>query len=98
LASVLAPAGVLSSVGVYSGHLSVPLDAFRAGLGDPTIATTLCPGGKERMRRLMRLVQTHRINLRPLLTHTFTLDNIAQAYDLFESRREGVLKIAIRVC
>jgi len=94
---VLAPAGVLSSVGVYSGHLSVPLDAFRAGLGDQTIATTLCPGGKERMRRLMRLVQTHRINLRPLLTHTFTLDNIAQAYDLFESRREGVLKIAIRV-
>ena len=94
---ILAPAGVLSSVGVYSGHLSVPLDAFRAGLGDQTIATTLCPGGKERMRRLMRLVQTHRINLRPLLTHTFTLDNIAQAYNLFESRREGVLKIAIRV-
>lgn len=94
---VLAPGGVLSSVGVYSGHLSVPLDAFRAGLGDQTIATTLCPGGKERMRRLMRLVQTHRINLRPLLTHTFTLDNIAQAYDLFESRREGVLKVAIRV-
>ncbi|HET9130726.1 MAG TPA: NAD(P)-dependent alcohol dehydrogenase, partial [Terriglobia bacterium] len=38
-----------------------------------------------------------RINLRPLLTHTFRLDDIAQAYELFESRREGVLKIAIRV-
>jgi len=94
---VLAPGGVLSSVGVYSGHLSVPLDAFRAGLGDQTIVTTLCPGGKERMRRLMRLVQTHRINLRPLLTHTFRLDEIAKAYELFESRHESVLKVAIRV-
>lgn len=94
---VLAPGGVLSSVGVYSGHLSVPLDAIRAGLGDQTIATTLCPGGKERMRRLMRLVQTGRINLRPLLTHTFPLEEIGKAYELFESHAEGVLKIAIRV-
>jgi len=94
---VLAPGGVLSSVGVYSGHLAIPVDAFRAGLGDQTIVTTLCPGGKERMHRLMRLVRTQRINLRPLLTHTFQLDEIEKAYELFASRREGVLKVAIRV-
>jgi alcohol dehydrogenase len=94
---VLAPGGTLSSVGVYSGHLTVPLEGFHAGLGDQTIVTTLCPGGKERMSRLMRLVRTHRINLRPLLTHTFSLDAIAKAYDLFQSRQEGVLKVAIRV-
>jgi threonine dehydrogenase-like Zn-dependent dehydrogenase len=94
---VLAPGGVLSSVGVYSGHLSIPLDALHAGLADQTIVTTLCPGGKRRMHRLMRLVQTHRINLRPLLTHTFALDDIGKAYELFESRRDGVLKVAIRV-
>jgi threonine dehydrogenase-like Zn-dependent dehydrogenase len=94
---VLAPGGTLSSVGVYSGHLSIPLESFRAGLGDQTIVTTLCPGGKERMRRLMQLVRTKRINLKPLLTHTFSLDQIAEAYELFRSRREGVLKVAIRV-
>lgn len=94
---VLAPGGTLSSVGVYSGHLSVPLEGFHAGLGDQIIVTTLCPGGKERMQRLMRLVQTHRINLRPLLTHTFDLENIADAYKLFESRTDGVLKVAIRI-
>jgi alcohol dehydrogenase len=94
---VLAPGGTLSSVGVYSGHLSLPLEGFLAGLGDQTIVTTLCPGGKERMQRLMRLVRSHRINLRPLLTHTFNLDDIAKAYELFESRREGVLKIALRI-
>lgn len=94
---VLAPGGILSSVGVYSGHLSVPLEGFHAGLGDQTIVTTLCPGGKERMRRLMRLVETQRINLRPLLTHTFDLDHITEAYELFESRERGVLKVAVRV-
>lgn len=94
---VLAPGGVLSSVGVYSGHLVVPLEGFHAGLGDQTIVTTLCPGGKGRMNRLMQLARTNRINLRPLLTHTFSLDEIAKAYQLFESRHEGVLKVAIRV-
>jgi threonine dehydrogenase-like Zn-dependent dehydrogenase len=94
---VLAPGGTLSSVGVYSGHLSIPLEGFHAGLADQTIVTTLCPGGKERMRRLMRLVETRRINLRPLLTHTFTLENIQEAYKLFASRQSGVLKVAIRV-
>jgi len=94
---VLAPGGILSSVGVYSGHLSIPLEGFHAGLADQTIVTTLCPGGKERMHRLMRLVETKRINLRPLLTHTFDLENILKAYKLFESREHGVLKIGIRV-
>ncbi|HYM10704.1 MAG TPA: alcohol dehydrogenase catalytic domain-containing protein [Bryobacterales bacterium] len=94
---VLRPGGILSSVGVYSGHLRIPLDAFGAGLGDHTIVTTLCPGGKERMRRLLRLVEARRIDLTPLFSHVFNLDQIAQAYELFASRRDNVLKIAIRV-
>jgi alcohol dehydrogenase len=94
---VLRPGGTLSSVGVYSGHLRIPLDAFGAGLGDYTVVTTLCPGGKARMRRLMRLVEAQRIDLTPLLTHTFPFDQIDRAYELFGARRDGVLKVAIRV-
>jgi alcohol dehydrogenase len=94
---VLRPGGTLSSVGVYSGHLTLPLEPFAAGIGDYTIVTTLCPGGKERMRRLMRLVEAHRIDLTPLLTHTFTLDQIDRAYELFASRQDNALKVAIRV-
>jgi threonine dehydrogenase-like Zn-dependent dehydrogenase len=94
---VLRPGGTLSSVGVYSGHLQIPLEAFGAGLGDHTIVTTLCPGGKERMTRLMRLVETRRIDLTPLFTHVFPLDQIDRAYALFGSRGEKVLKVAIRV-
>jgi alcohol dehydrogenase len=92
----LRPGGTLSSLGVYSGKLEVPYDAFAAGIGDYKIVTTLCPGGKERMRRLMSMVQSKRFDPTPLLTHSFKLDQIVEAYDLFDSRREGVLKVAIR--
>jgi len=92
----LRPGGTLSSLGVYSGKLQMPYDAFAAGLGDNKIVTTLCPGGKERMRRLMSMVETGRFDPTPLITHHFTLDNIVEAYELFGSRRNGVLKVAIR--
>jgi alcohol dehydrogenase len=92
---VLRPGGTLSSLGVYSDQLTVPLDAFAAGLGDHTIVTTLCPGGKERMRRLVDVIASQRIDLGPLVTHRFALDDIEAAYDLFANQRDGVLKVAI---
>jgi threonine dehydrogenase-like Zn-dependent dehydrogenase len=92
---VLKPGGVLSSLGVYSGKLTVPLEAFAAGIGDHRIVTTLCPGGKERMRRLMNAIASDRADLRSLVTHRFKLDQIEEAYDLFANQRDGVLKVAI---
>jgi alcohol dehydrogenase len=92
----LRPAGTLSSLGVYSGKLEIPYEAFAAGIGDYKLVTTLCPGGKERMRRLLEVVRHGRVDLRPLLTHTYALDDIRQAYDLFGERLDGVLKVAIR--
>ena len=92
---VLRPGGTLSSLGVYSSNLMIPLDAFGAGLADLKIVTTLCPGGKERMRRLMAVVASGRVDLKPLVTHRFKLDQIEAAYDLFSHQRDGVLKVAI---
>lgn len=92
----LRPGGTLSSLGVYSGKLQIPYDAFAAGIGDHRIVTTLCPGGKERMRRLMEVVRTGRVDLTPLLTHRFSLDQITEGYQLFGERRDGVLKVAIK--
>ncbi|PZW36917.1 threonine dehydrogenase-like Zn-dependent dehydrogenase [Humitalea rosea] len=92
---VLRPGGTLSSLGVYSTDLTIPYDAFAAGLGDHTIVTTLCPGGKERMRRLMEVIANGRLDLKPLVTHRFTLDQIVEAYDLFSHQRDGVMKVAI---
>jgi threonine dehydrogenase-like Zn-dependent dehydrogenase len=92
---VLRPGGTLSSLGVYAGKLQVPYDAFAAGIGDHRIVTTLCPGGKERMRRLMEIIRHGRVDLTPLLTHRFSLEDIGDGYRLFGERLDGVLKVAI---
>ena len=93
---VLKPGGTLSSLGVYSSDLTIPLAAFAAGLGDHRIITALCPGGKERMRRLLNVVASGRVDLGVLVTHQFMLDDIERAYDLFANQRDGVLKVAIK--
>jgi alcohol dehydrogenase len=92
---VLRPGGTLSSLGVYSRDLTIPVGAFAAGLGDNRIVTTLCPGGKERMRRLMSVIQSGRVDLTAMVTHRYKLDDIEAAYDLFGHQRDGVLKVAI---
>jgi threonine dehydrogenase-like Zn-dependent dehydrogenase len=89
------PGGTLSSLGVYSGKLVAPYEALYAGLGDQKIVTTLCPGGKERMRRLMAMIAARRVDLSPLVTHRFAFDDIHDAYELFASQREGVMKVAL---
>ncbi len=89
------PGGTLSSLGVYSGKLVAPYEALYAGLGDQKIVTTLCPGGKERMRRLMAMIENKRVDLSPLVTHRFALDQIDEAFELFSTQRDGVLKVAL---
>jgi len=93
---VLKPGGTLSGLGVYSENLTIPLASFAAGLGDHTIRTALCPGGKDRMRRLMNVIAADRLDLGVLVTHEYRLDNIVAAYDLFANQRDGVLKIAVK--
>ncbi len=89
------PGGIVSSLGVYGGKLEVPVEAFVYGIGDKRILTTLCPGGKERMRKLMELVRHEKLDLSPLITHHFALEDIEEAYDLFGNQRDGVVKIAL---
>lgn len=91
---VLRPGGTLSSLGVCSTDLKIPLGAFAAGLGDHRI-TTLCPGGRDRMRRLMSVIEARRVDLGAMVTHRFKLDDIEAAYELFSHQRDGVLKVAI---
>lgn len=93
---VIRPGGTLSSLGVYSSDLTIPLAAFAAGLADHRINTALCPGGKERMRRLMNVIAANRLDLGVMVTHHYKLDQIVEAYDLFGHQRDGVLKVAIK--
>lgn len=87
--------GTLSSLGVYGGKLVAPYQAIHAGIADQTIVTTLCPGGKERMRRLMAMIEHRRVDLSALVTHHFSLEDINEAFDLFSHQRDGVLKVVL---
>jgi alcohol dehydrogenase len=88
--------GTVSVVGVFAGieALSLPVSA---GFYQETIVTTLCPGGTARLQYLMGLMERGQVDLTPMFTHTMPLADIAAAYDLFRERKDGVLKIALRV-
>jgi hypothetical protein len=62
---------------------------------EPVGVTTLCPGGKERMRRLMSMIENGRVDLSPLITHRFALDDIQDAFELLSRQGDGVLKVAL---
>jgi hypothetical protein len=43
----------------------------------------------------MAMVGQHRVDLSPLVTHHFRLDQIDEAFDVFSRQRDGVLKVAL---
>lgn len=92
---VIRRGGTVSSVGIYSGHLTIPIETFAGGMGDHRIVTTLCPGGRERMLQLINLVRHHRVSLTSMITHKMHIDDAIEAYDLFENQKDGVIKLII---
>jgi threonine dehydrogenase-like Zn-dependent dehydrogenase len=87
--------GTLSSLGVYSGKIGIELEDWAAGIGEYRIVSSTCPGGKERMRRLMDIVATGRVDFTSLVTHRYSIDDIEEAYAMFAEQRDGVVKVAI---
>jgi threonine dehydrogenase-like Zn-dependent dehydrogenase len=89
------PGGVISNIG-YHGEagnaLQIPLADFGLGMGDKTIRTALCPGGRERMMRLLRLLATGRIDPTPLTTHRFPFTQVEQAFHLMETKQDNIVK------
>jgi isopropanol dehydrogenase (NADP+) len=87
--------GRVSNIGYHGENpapLQLPLDAFGLGMNDKSIHTGLCPGGNERMTRLLRLIQTGRIDPTPMTTHTFAFDDVATAFDMMTSKEGGIIK------
>ena len=87
--------GTVSSVGLYSAFPTVAIPTDGTFL-HRRFVTTLCPTGSNRLRRMMDVLHYGKLDLRPLLTHHMKLADTPQAYDLFRSRKDGVIKIAIR--
>jgi threonine dehydrogenase-like Zn-dependent dehydrogenase len=87
--------GAVSSIGVYGLTPALSMPTIIPSFLHRQIYTTLCPSGSDRMEHLMGLLQNSDIDLSPLFTHKMKLADMPKAYDLFRSKAEGVLKIAV---
>ena len=43
----------------------------------------------------LRLIAEGKLDTEPLITHTYSLSKIDEAYGLFENKRDGVIKVAV---
>lgn len=88
------PGGTISNVG-YHGHgefVPIPRLEWGVGMADKTIRTSLCPGGRVRMERLLRLLEGKRIDPTPMTTHRFPFSDIEKAFRLMTTKADGILK------
>jgi len=91
---VTRPGGTISVVGYYGegDYVKIPRLDWGVGMSDKTIRTGLCPGGRERMKRLMRLIETGKIDPTWMTTHTFAFAEVDQAFHLMETKEDGIIK------
>lgn len=88
------PGGTISNAG-YHGHgdvVPIPRVEWGVGMAEKTIRTGLCPGGRVRMERMLRLLGKRRIDPAPMTTHRFPFERIEEAFALMSSKADGVLK------
>lgn len=95
---VTKPGGTISNVG-YHGRgdfVGIPRLDWGVGMAEKTIRTGLCPGGRLRMERLLRLLQTNQIDPTLMTTHTFPFDQLDKAFEVMDKKLDGVIKPLIR--
>jgi isopropanol dehydrogenase (NADP+) len=91
---VTRPGGTISNIG-YHGHgdfVPIPRLEWGVGMSDKTVRTGLCPGGAERMKRLMRLLLAGRVDPTPMTTHRFKFDQVEKAFRMMQTKEDGILK------
>lgn len=95
---VTRPGGTISNIGYHGDgdYVQIPRREWGVGMSDKTIRTALCPGGKVRMRRLLRLLETGRVDPRPMTTHTFGFDELDRAFRMMDTKQDGIIKPLIR--
>jgi threonine dehydrogenase-like Zn-dependent dehydrogenase len=91
---VTRPGGTISNVGYHAQDevVEIPTAEWGVGRSDQTIRAALCPGGAERMIRLLRLLERRRIDPTPLTTHRFPFAEIERAFHMLSTRSDGIVK------
>jgi threonine dehydrogenase-like Zn-dependent dehydrogenase len=61
-------------------------------MADKTIAARLCPGGRLRMERLLRVLASGRVDPTPMTTDTFPFDDMGRAFEVSDKKLDNVIK------
>ncbi|HKY31105.1 MAG TPA: NAD(P)-dependent alcohol dehydrogenase [Candidatus Polarisedimenticolia bacterium] len=88
------PGGTISVVGYFGEgeFVKIPRVEWGVGMADKTIRTGLCPGGRERMMRLIRMLQNRRVDPAPMTTHRFPFDQLERALEMMTTKEDGMIK------
>ncbi|WP_435346816.1 NAD(P)-dependent alcohol dehydrogenase [Haloarchaeobius sp. HRN-SO-5] len=88
------PGGTVSNVG-YHGEgefRHIPRAEWGVGMAEISIVTDLCPGGRLRLKRLLRLLERDRVDPTKMTTHEFDFDDIQEAFDLMDTKEDDIIK------
>ena len=86
------PNAVVTVVALYDGPQTLPLpDMYGKNLTFKTGGVDGCNCGET-----LSLIAAGKLDTTPLITHTYPLSRIEEAYNLFEHRQDGVIKVAIQ--
>ncbi len=85
------PNAVVTVVALYDKPQILPLpDMYGKNLTFKTGGVDGCD-----CKETLGLISEGKLNTEPLITHTYKLENIDEAYELFENKRDGVIKVAV---
>lgn len=85
------PNAIVTVVALYDAPQILPLpDMYGKNLTFKTGGVDGC-----NCEETLRLIAEGKLNTEPLITHTYPLSRIAEGYDLFENKRDGVIKVAV---
>lgn len=88
------PGGTIANAG-YHGHgefVAIPRVEWGVGMAEKNIITGLCPGGRLRMERLLRVLQGRRVDPTRMTTHTFPFAKLPRAFEIMDKKLDGVIK------
>lgn len=91
------PGGTVSNIGYFGEgeFVRIPRVEWGVGMADKTIATGLCPGGRLRMERLLKVLETKRVDPVHMTTHEFRFDDMERAFEVSDKKLEDVVKVMI---
>ena len=86
------PNAIVTVVALYDGPQMLPLpEMYGKNLTFKTGGVDGC-----NCAETLKLIEEGKLDTTPLITHTFALKNIEEAYHIFENRLDGVIKVAVK--